>query len=166
MPIGRVFKAAELALRKTKIEAMERNKKERLAADHVAGRAIAILEKNPPIGSLRGQDLRTLLSYHGIMRSKQGKNVPQLREKYTEIKKKNIEPLRYEKWLASDEAALEHLKRTDDIDLMDTALGRRQQNLEIETREMVRKMTPEKKQAFIDKLMAVSQEEPAPSEEI
>ena len=82
-------------------------------------------------------------------------NVSALKKPLVVQREKDTAPKEYQKWTARDKDKLKQLKMTDDIYIMDTAVGRHKQNLVIESKEMYRKMSQEEKDEFNRDLDAI-----------
>ena len=75
-------------------------------------------------------------------------NVSALKEALKVQREKDTAPNEYKKWDVEDEFELNRLKVTDNIDIMDTAVGRHKQNLVIESNQMYTNMSQEEKDKF------------------
>jgi hypothetical protein len=71
-----------------------------------------------------------------------------MREKYRELKDSNARAIRYEKWTAENEEELTELKNTE-IQIEDTALGRRRRQQQEEALAVVGRMEPEDRQRWL-----------------
>ena len=148
------FKAAELKNREKDIELMEKDKEQRIAAEEKERAALAILEVEPPIevDHLTGKQLKILLSFYGVKNKDQGRNVAEMRTKYSALKASNATPQQYQKWTEADEEELTYLKDSE-IGMKDTAVGRYEQNQKIVMKEIAKKMPMEDKLQFIREVM-------------
>ena len=111
--------------------------------------ALKILELEKPVEKLLGTELKVLLLFYEHKKKEiNTMNVSALKEALKVQREKDTAPNEYKKWDVEDEFELNRLKVTDNIDIMDTAVGRHKQNLVIESNQMYTNMSQEEKDKF------------------
>ena len=143
------FKAAEIVYRTKRVKDLEKEKKERIADEETEKAALNILELEKPVAKLVGTQLKVLLLFYGHEKKEiNTMNVSALKKALIVRREKDTAPKEYKKWTETDEDELNRLKVTDNMDVMDTAVGRHKQTLVIESKQMYASMSQEEKDKF------------------
>ncbi len=145
-----MFKAAELPHQKAQIAEMKKEKKEREAGIEKDSKVKSILEVKKEINSLTGDELTSLLRWHGAKKASEGK-VEERRRKWRKIVKDGVQAPAYAKWTDEDKAALALLEK-EPISIKDTALGRLQEQHKKELLATFKALPPNEKADFLKEL--------------
>jgi len=144
------FMAAEMSIRKRKLEEVQSDRKKRKQLEKRETEAQAVLNKN----TVNGTDAGKLLTWYGVNHT--GLNATQKKAKWKEIADENRPDPTFEKWTHQDEAAMKELESTD-FSLQDTILERTKMASQNEFEANLKSMPTEEAIALFEGLKSMAQ---------
>ena len=145
-----MFKAAEVANRKAEIVEMKKNKELRETAEKREKEGFVVVEKEIEIEKMKKPELESLLLWYGIKKTDHG-NLPEMKARWKKIRHDNTPPPTYKKWTEEDERGLTKLE-TEEIDMVDTALGRLRKLKKLEMEAAYKAMNGQERSDFMQQL--------------
>lgn len=154
MSTNAIFIAMEEKVRAATILKLTGERKKKIELQKLEDSGKALIAQNKPASSLLVKDLDLLLKWYGKSgKDLKGLKVTQKRQMWNSLADKD--PPVYEKWSDAEEAQLIELQ-TKKVDLSDTALGREQGNIKQAAASLIRKMSKEERNEYLERLKEIN----------